>query len=728
MGLAAVLFFGVAARASGSVAAGLSELARAGQWRRVLEVAARRGEQLPLSPEEALVAAHAAAVLGEREAERRFLELATAVPGPELAELATVRLATTLAGDDPARSAELALPLFGRGRPTAVRAAAGDAAAGVVAARGEGALRGAIAAAAPRLPSEAARRLELALAETAGDHRWQHLERLLAGSTRDLPALAAAETLLTRAELPPRARYLAAVTLFDHGLYERAAPELEAVLGGDGVPGHEAAFQRGRCAFRRDRWQEAIDWYRRALALAPAAARRAELALHLARAHELAGDLDAAVAAAQRALREDASDERRLFLVRLRLRRGEAELATQGLVRLRSRAARGQGALLLALDALRRGDRAAAGALLAGIDRAPHAGPAAVLAAGLALESGEGGTALATLEREALSLGPYWGGEARALMARLTAAERQAWRGRRLSAAEAAEGPARWRALAQWAVLEPQGAGLDELRRRVAALTAAPDLHGGRLPHGLAGELWRLGLEREAVVWDPGSFPRSEPADARWTAARFLDQGAPWQAIRAADGAWRQLGAEMPTRALPADLRRAAFPLPEFAPVRDAATGAGIDWSLLAAVVREESRWDPRAQSAVGARGLAQLMPATAQGVAARLGRPLPGPDELFDPRTNLILAAAELGRLLELFGGRRAPAVAAYNAGEAQARLWLAQCGGASCTDGRYVAGITFAATRSYTAEVLAAAAAYAELGSDGGPETAAAPTPVSG
>jgi len=258
-------------------------------------------------------------------------------------------------------------------------------------------------------------------------------------------------------------------------------------------------------------------------------------------------------------------------------------------------------------------------------------------------------------------------------------------------------------------------------------MPAAED-QGQRLPHGLAGELWRLGLVHEAVVWDPAGFPRHVAAETRWTAARFLEQGVPWRAIRAADGAWHQLGAEMPLRALPADLRRAAFPLPGAALVREAAAGAGIDWSLLAAVVREESRWDPRAQSAVGARGLAQLMPATAQGVAARLGRPAPDPDELFEPGTNLVLAAAELGRLLELFGGRRAPAVAAYNAGEAQARLWLTQCGGAGCTDGRYVAGITFAATRAYTAEVLAAAAAYAELGSDGGSERTAAPTPVNG
>jgi soluble lytic murein transglycosylase len=166
----------------------------------------------------------------------------------------------------------------------------------------------------------------------------------------------------------------------------------------------------------------------------------------------------------------------------------------------------------------------------------------------------------------------------------------------------------------------------------------------------------------------------------------------------------------VPAVALPETLRRALYALPEPDLVRAFAAAAKVDWSLLAAVAREESGWDERALSAVGARGLVQLMPATAVSVAERIGRPEPAAEDLFDPRVNLELGAAELGRLLEVFGGRRAPAIAAYNAGEMQAELWLDQCG-PGCTDALYLLNISFGATRSYTAGVMAAAINYAEL-----------------
>jgi soluble lytic murein transglycosylase len=137
---------------------------------------------------------------------------------------------------------------------------------------------------------------------------------------------------------------------------------------------------------------------------------------------------------------------------------------------------------------------------------------------------------------------------------------------------------------------------------------------------------------------------------------------------------------------------------------------AEVPWTLVSGVAREESRWEAAAISEVGARGLMQLMPATAGGVAALHSLPPPTLEGLFEPELSLELGARELGRLYRAFESQPAPVAAAYNAGEAQARLWLAECG-APCPSERYVVSISFNVTSRYTRDVLAAAASYGEL-----------------
>jgi len=79
--------------------------------------------------------------------------------------------------------------------------------------------------------------------------------------------------------------------------------------------------------------------------------------------------------------------------------------------------------------------------------------------------------------------------------------------------------------------------------------------------------------------------------------------------------------------------------------------------TLLEALVWQESRWNPRAVSPVGARGLAQLMPATARDMKVN-------PD---DPLANLEGGARYLRLMLNMFGGDLEKALAAYNAGPAR-------------------------------------------------------------
>jgi tetratricopeptide (TPR) repeat protein len=698
------------------VAAGLEDLARAGEWQRILDVATRRGAQLPLNPSEAMIAANAARMIDRPKAEIEFLEIAGGADDEQLKRLAEVRLAELVISEEPDLAVMLAMPAFGRDQPWQVRSLATDVSTSAIDVGIGPDLRGALENSQRKLTRSLRRRLELSLALSDDAHGRTRLERLLAASTRDLVALRAAEALQTVDELTPKEKWRVARALYQHAMYDRAAPIFETLVGSrDGsIPRDEAAFLRGRCAFRRGRWQEAVEWYRKALGWERSLDKKAEIEVHIGRCHELAGDLDQAVEAAVRAVRLKTTDDRRLFLARLRLRRGEPELAEHGIQRLRSRSDRMRGEVMLAVDALRRGDSTAAQNRLEGVRRSSWSVPAAILAAELAAQHGDSDTALDLLERLTGSVGDFWVHQARLVMGALPQAQIEAWRLRREQEIKATEKGSLWRALGRWALLEPDPAELRLLRGMIDAAFASFGSAGDpEFSPGLASALWTIGLEREAARWDPSGWPRSDAVASSWTATQFMEYGFPWYSTRVADGAWRQAGSEVPTTMLPLSLRRALYPLPEAIAVREAAATGDVHWSLLAAVAREESRWDPRALSAVGARGLVQLMPATAEAVASSSGLPPPPTDGLFDPSLNLRLGAIELGRLLDTFDGRWAPAIAAYNAGEVQARLWLNQCG-PDCTNALYLLNISFRSTRSYTAEVLAAAAIYEELYGD--------------
>lgn len=296
-------------------------------------------------------------------------------------------------------------------------------------------------------------------------------------------------------------------------------------------------------------------------------------------------------------------------------------------------------------------------------------------------------------------------------MTELTEETLRAWRRDEAAALEDPVERTRRRALVRSLVLEFDPKRLGELRAiaaESAGLRGEPERP--TFPPGLAERLWTIGLPSSAVRWDPSGLPRHAARSTWWTAEQELSLGRPWLAISVADAAWRQASSSLPERGLPAGLRRALYPLPHESMVRRAAARHELPWSLLAAVAREESRWNPKVVSKVGARGLMQLMPATAIATGAANGRPEMTPDDLFEPLISLDLGAAELGRLVEVFGGNRAAAVAAYNAGEAQAKLWLEQCG-EGCSEARFLAHVSFSVTRGYTEAVLGSAAAYEGL-----------------
>ncbi|MEX0922096.1 MAG: lytic transglycosylase domain-containing protein [Rhodovibrionaceae bacterium] len=125
-----------------------------------------------------------------------------------------------------------------------------------------------------------------------------------------------------------------------------------------------------------------------------------------------------------------------------------------------------------------------------------------------------------------------------------------------------------------------------------------------------------------------------------------------------------------------ADTLDAAFyPLPPWQP----SGGYAVDRALIYAFVRQESAFDPRATSGAGARGLMQLMPATASYVAGDASlRQAGGRDRLYDPSFNLALGQRYLAELLTYpsVGGDLFRLAAAYNGGPGNLEKWDAHVG----------------------------------------------------
>ena len=143
------------------------------------------------------------------------------------------------------------------------------------------------------------------------------------------------------------------------------------------------------------------------------------------------------------------------------------------------------------------------------------------------------------------------------------------------------------------------------------------------------------------------------------------------------------------------------FPMPFLSIYRHHAANVNLPVPFLLAVSRQESAFNPSAVSVDGARGLMQLMPATARHIADRLRVARPSAKDLVDPNTNVHLAANHLAALMARHGRNRALVAAAYNAGEHRLTRWLKDAGGMP-TD-VWIERIPFRETRDYVKGVIA-------------------------
>ena len=223
-------------------------------------------------------------------------------------------------------------------------------------------------------------------------------------------------------------------------------------------------------------------------------------------------------------------------------------------------------------------------------------------------------------------------------------------------------------------------------------------------------ELKTLGLDSDAARELAGLTDRySRDPEVLMALATMLNEvGAYHHALRLARARFRDK-LERTGGAVDPALWKVAYPT-GLIPTIKGQGARGVDPYLVAAIIREESQYDWRAVSRVGAIGLMQVMPGTANSVAQRFGFPAVGRDDLFDQETNIRIGVHYVEQLLEQFSGNIMHTIASYNAGPTAVGGWIALHRGRSQDE--FIELIPYQETRQYVKRVLRSYREYTRLG----------------
>ncbi len=224
-------------------------------------------------------------------------------------------------------------------------------------------------------------------------------------------------------------------------------------------------------------------------------------------------------------------------------------------------------------------------------------------------------------------------------------------------------------------------------RSRLLREAGLPDLADDELRFGIRtdGQPALLGIEM------------AEQAEAPYQALRAMKATAGDYLIRPLEDAPRRFWEML-------------YPLPWRDDLEAGARAQNLDPFLLAGLIRQESEFNPEARSRADARGLTQVQPATARGVAQRAGVPQFTPEQLYDPAVSLKIGAAVLKGMLDAHGENVPQTLAAYNAGPNRLAQWLAW-GIRYREPAEFIESIPFTETRDYVQAVMRNAEMYRRL-----------------
>ncbi|MEP6921146.1 MAG: transglycosylase SLT domain-containing protein [bacterium] len=229
----------------------------------------------------------------------------------------------------------------------------------------------------------------------------------------------------------------------------------------------------------------------------------------------------------------------------------------------------------------------------------------------------------------------------------------------------------------------------------------------------IADELFFLGLYDEAIPEFAAS--RSETptegneaaktgistGDRDYTLAVLsLRGGLASQAVRFGEQVWKTVPSDYVMAVAPRDLVDLLYPLPYRESLLRHAVARGVDPRFVAAIARQESRFQPDAKSVSAARGLMQFIAATAGDTASELGIREFQQDDLYNPETAIMFGSQYLATLFKQFPGQPQAVAAAYNGGPDNVARWIARS--RSTEPERYVPEIAFSQSKDYVFKVM--------------------------
>ena len=165
---------------------------------------------------------------------------------------------------------------------------------------------------------------------------------------------------------------------------------------------------------------------------------------------------------------------------------------------------------------------------------------------------------------------------------------------------------------------------------------------------------------------------------------------------------------------LPVELRQVLFPLVYWDLIKKHSQTYDLDPYVIAALIGQESTFDPEVRSVANAWGLMQVVPATGRRLASALRIRRFTTKSLTNPEINIRLGTLYFARLVRQFGGMHY-ALASYNAGENRIVRWRAERPGID--EDEFIDDIPFPETQNYVKRILGTAEDYRMLyGKDGG------------